>query len=231
MRGITSGFLALSVAAILAGCSATSTVADSTPIAHSTSSTTPTASAHTPTPTPTPTAAAPVDNGQLSATVPDAQSQPLPAVPVPPSQPTRDPNAVDPADYTSHAWDTTNNVPLKGVEFMTADGNIICGIRSSDAVTGAGVCTPSTWKDIIPQVPGGGMGTHAVEVMDGSQGALYLYPDTFSQPARTIPVLPDGKNITLEQITCSVSGATVTCTNFVYNKGFTVSTSAITMHN
>ncbi|MGO4534142.1 hypothetical protein [Leifsonia sp. 2MCAF36] len=192
----------------------------------STNSATPTAAA------PTPSAAAPADGGAVSNTTPDPQRvQPVqPTQPAQPS-PAPDPNGVDPAGYASHAIDPGNGgVALPGLEFMTADGNVICGIKpTTDGAPGFATCTPSTWRTVIPQ-NGNGMPEHAV-ILFTSNAAGWLFPDLYSQPARTIPVLPEGKSIRLESITCSVSGGAVTCVNAPGGADFVVSTAAVTYHN
>ncbi|MGO4536099.1 hypothetical protein [Leifsonia sp. 2MCAF36] len=64
--------------------------------------------------------------------------------------------------------------------------------------------------------------------MANGGGATYMEADLYAQPARTIPVLPDGKNITVGVITCSVSGGTVTCKN-IHGFGFALSMTTVTL--
>lgn len=111
-----------------------------------------------------------------------------------------------------------------GVEFTTADGAIICGIQPTLVASGFATCTPNTWRELFPGGLGG-MPLHGVEVTTMKASAGYLIPDFYAQPARTIPVLPDGKHIQLENITCSVTSGTVTCKNS-FGFGFTLSTTS-----
>lgn len=214
---------ALTTVLLLAGCATTSGVGSGeaatptfvpSPTRSSTASPAPTITQPPANPTPAPSSgegAAPDGGSDEQAT--------------PPRQPGA--NEVDPAQYSSHATDAQNgDAPLPGVEFMTADGQIICGILTSGAVAGSpgtASCTPSTYREIIAQpVPEGPLFVKSVMV-EPTGGSLYLYPDWFAQPARTIPVLPDGKSIHLEGTTCSVAGGAVTCIVDATGKGFTVS--------
>lgn len=158
--------------------------------------------------------------------LPAGSSQPAPAL-----EPVVDPNVVDPANYVSHAIDTVNGGALSGVEFMSADGEIVCGIVGPgvSSAQGMAACTPSTWQSIVPQVyPDTGPYIHGVSMIP-FQSPTYLYPDLFSQPARTIPVLPDGKRISYEGMTCEAIGATIECRDEQSGHKFVVSTAAITM--
>lgn len=209
---VAAGILALSLG--LASCASSGQDVASTP--------TPTRSpskAPTPTPTPTPVAT-------LEAPQPPVPSEPQPdPEPVPPS------NAVNNANYVSHATDTVNGGSLTGVEFTSAAGDIVCGITGpgGSVPAGSAICTPSTWKDIIPQVtPDTGPYVHAAVITRGGPSATYLYPDWFSQPARTIPVLPAGKIIAFEAMTCEAIAATIRCSDDSTGRGFLVSTEAVT---
>ena len=149
----------------------------------------------------------------------------------PQTEPQPNPNAVDNAGYVSHAIDTVNGGPLPGVEFTSAAGDIICGITGSGGVAPAGsaTCTPSTWRDIIPQMPNADPIMHGVIVNRGDPSPSYLYPDWFAQPARTIPVLAAGKVISFEGMTCEAIGATIRCSDDILGQGFLVSTDAVTL--
>jgi len=213
VTALAAAAIALSLG--LAGCGPSGSDVASTPTATRTPAKTPTATP-APTPSPTPTARTQV--------VPPATP---PVQPVTPPQ--SNPNAVNNADYVSHATDSDGGA-ITGVEFMTAAGDIVCGITGPGGSVSAGsaVCTPSTWAEIIPQAtPDTGPFVHAAVVNRGGI-ASYLYPDWFSQPARTIPVLPAGKVISLEGMTCEAIGATVRCSDDSTGTGFLASTEAIT---
>ncbi|MET0861561.1 MAG: hypothetical protein ABW091_11100 [Microbacterium sp.] len=158
----------------------------------------------------------------------DPSAPPAPAPgPVPDPAPTRGPDEVDPADYNSYAIDTVNGgVPLPGIAFRTADGRTICGIFtwghfSTDA--GTATCTVDTYKEIYPQ-PYPDTGPFVMSVMVSPlTGTAGLFPDWFAQPAREIPVLPDGRSIVYEGTRCTSTGADVTCTVLWKNQGFTLS--------
>lgn len=139
------------------------------------------------------------------------------------------PNDVNPADYNSYAIDTVNNgVPLPGVAFRTADGRIICGIFTWGhfaTVPGTASCTVDTYKEIYPQ-PFPDTGPYVMSVMvSPATGTSGLYPDWFAQPAREIPVLPDGKSIRYEGTVCTSGGTDVTCLVTSTGKGFSLSPS------
>lgn len=215
--------VALTTVLVLAGCAATSGVG-SGEAATPTSAPSPTRSSiASPAPTITQPPANPTPAPSTGeATAPDDGSD---EQTTPPHQPSA--NEVDPAQFSSHATDAQNGgAPLPGVEFMTADGQIICGILMSGAVAGSpgtASCTPSTYREIIAQpVPEGPLFVKSMMV-EPTGGSLYLHPDWFAQPARTIPVLPSGKSIHLEGTTCSIAGGAVTCIVEATGKGFTVS--------
>jgi hypothetical protein len=224
---LSSAAAVLCSALLLAGCATGNTTsAGPTPTANGLETSTPTA-----TPTPADSTAAPivVDPAQPPQTGDDGlglddirpdQPAPLPL----------GPNDVDPAGFTSHAVDDAGQ-PLPGVEFMTADGQIICGIADyrPGSQPGDASCTPATYLEIIPQ-PGLDTLPPVMSIyVSAVTGSSYLYPDWFAKPARTIPVLPDGKTIRYQGTTCSVAGGAVTCSNDATGKGFIVSTTQATL--
>lgn len=210
--------VAVAVTLGLAGCGPSDSDVAATPTATR-------APSQTPTPTPTPTPKPPTT--PVSQVAPPA---PLPEQPEPQPAPQPDPNAVDNANYASHAIDTVNGGALAGVEFMSADGQIICGITGPGGVAQAGSadCTPSTWETIIPQMePEHGPSAHAAMVSRGGSTS-YLIPDWFSQPARTIPVLPAGKVIAFEGLTCAAAATDIRCSDDATGAGFVVSLESVT---
>jgi hypothetical protein len=206
--------LTLLVAGILlTGCATGTQSAASSPTPVKSATSTP---APVPTPTPTPEPVVTLD--------PESEE---PAVePVAPAEPPASvvPNTVDPSDYVSTAIDYVNGgVPLPGVAFTVADGRITCGILTwGHAGTAAGFvsCTPDTYREIYPQpTPEGPLYVMSIE-SDPNYGPAGLYPDWFKQPERSVPVLPEGKNIRYEGTTCSAEGGGVKCTHDANGKGF-----------
>ena len=230
VKTLTVGLFAAAIVLTIAGCSA-SPSSGTAPMAMASARPSGSASAVPSTPvassSPSATAAPAVSEvvDGPGAVMPATTEVPVASAPSPEpaaTAPPVDPNAVDPAMYPSHAMDTVNGGPLPGVEFMIADGSIICGIKPDTASPGFATCTPDTWKGWLPVDPSG-VAAHGVMVPSNASGPGYMAPDFYAQPARTIPVLPDGKNITLGTITCSVSGATVVCKS-IYGFGFELST-------
>lgn len=211
--------LLLAVLLMTTACAGTVTGA-STPQSTRSVSPTPIASA-SPTPTPLPTVVMPT---------PETTPPPTPE-PVFQPEKTYGPNEVNPADYVSYAVDTVNGgIPLTGVSFTTTDGRTICGIFSAGHLStppGAVACTIDSFRDVFPQLyPDTGPYVQSV-MADPVTGSSYgLYPDWFAQPARTIPVLADGKTLRYENTACTVSGESVTCIVSSTGPGFTVSPTA-----
>ena len=168
-------------------------------------------------------------DGQTSSPAPGPTNSPTP---VPSKTVGVDPapnlNAVDNADYVSHAV-AINYGAVPGVEFSAVGGEIICGItgEGSEAEPGWAYCKPSSWHDIIAQ-PSPEASVYSVVAIRGER-STYAYPDMFSQPARSIPVLSAGTLIAYEGMTCQASDSSVTCSDDGTGYGFTVSITAITL--
>ncbi|WP_158863028.1 hypothetical protein [Leifsonia sp. AG29] len=158
--------------------------------------------------------------------------QPAPSSETPRPAPTHDPNAVDPALYPSHGT-TREGQAVPGVEFKTADGSVVCGIARAGGPWGGlnqAMCDPSSWKTALHQYYSEeGPFAQSVVIADDAS-----YPYGLEQlglwwvhQADTVPVLPDGKNITVGGITCSVADSAVTCVNS-FKKGFVLTGTSFT---